>query len=139
MKLKNLFYVLLTLMCVAAVPAVAQESTEATEGAPMVITLDEALQIALSDNPTVKVADKTIEKKQYAKGDTEGPIIELVDNMFNDAHEMRASDIPIRSARRPYRKILREYSSSSSLLLKTKVERRTPSTLKPIYYIKCVP
>ena len=67
MKLKNLFYVLFTLMCVAAVPAVAQESTEATEGAPMVITLDEALQIALSDNPTVKVADKTIEKKQYAK------------------------------------------------------------------------
>ena len=35
------------------------------------------------------------EKKQYAKGDTEGPIIELVDNMFNDAHEMRASDIHI--------------------------------------------
>lgn len=67
MKLKNLFYVLFTLMCVTAVPAVAQESTEATEGAPMVITLDEALQIALSDNPTVKVADKTIEKKQYAK------------------------------------------------------------------------
>ncbi|MBO7331558.1 MAG: TolC family protein, partial [Alistipes sp.] len=67
MKLKNLFYVLLTLMCVAAVPTMAQESTEATEGAPMVITLDEALQIALSDNPTVKVADKTIEKKQYAK------------------------------------------------------------------------
>ena len=35
------------------------------------------------------------EKKEYAKGDTEGPIIELVDQMFNDAHEMRASDIHI--------------------------------------------
>ncbi len=69
MKLKNLFYVLLTLMCVTAVPAVAQENTEATES-PVVLTLDEALQIALSDNPTVKVADKTIEKKQYAKKGT---------------------------------------------------------------------
>ena len=69
MKLKNLFYVLLTLMCVTAVPAVAQENTEATES-PVVLTLDEALQIALSDNPTVKVADKTIQKKQYAKKGT---------------------------------------------------------------------
>lgn len=35
------------------------------------------------------------EKKTYAKGDTEAPIIELVDDMFNEAHEMRASDIHI--------------------------------------------
>lgn len=35
------------------------------------------------------------EKKEFAKGDTEGPLIELVDNMFNEAHEMRASDIHI--------------------------------------------
>ncbi len=44
----------------------------------------------------MKALDKYYpEKKQFAKGDTEGPIIELVDNMFNDAHEMRASDIHI--------------------------------------------
>ena len=35
------------------------------------------------------------EKKQYAKGDSEAPIIELIDNMFNEAHEMRASDLHI--------------------------------------------
>ncbi|MBQ8900791.1 MAG: Flp pilus assembly complex ATPase component TadA, partial [Akkermansia sp.] len=35
------------------------------------------------------------EKKQPAKGDSEAPIIELIDNMFNEAHEMRASDIHI--------------------------------------------
>ena len=35
------------------------------------------------------------EKKAYAKGDGEAPIIELVDNMFNEAHEMRTSDIHI--------------------------------------------
>ena len=44
----------------------------------------------------MKALDKYYpEKKQFAKGDTEGPIIELVDNMFNEAHEMRASDIHI--------------------------------------------
>ena len=35
--------------------------------APLVITLDQALQIALSENVSVKVADKEIERTQYAK------------------------------------------------------------------------
>lgn len=35
------------------------------------------------------------EKKKVGKGDGEAPIIELIDDMFNEAHEMRASDIHI--------------------------------------------
>ncbi len=70
MKLKNLFYVLVAFMCATAVPAMAQENTQANGEAPLVLTLDEALQIALSENPTVKVADQTIEKKEYAKKGT---------------------------------------------------------------------
>ena len=35
------------------------------------------------------------EKKKVGKGDSEAPIIELIDDMFNEAHEMRASDIHI--------------------------------------------
>ena len=74
MKLKNLFFALVTLVCVATVPAVAQENVEAApatqQDAPLVLTLDEALQIALSENPTVKIADKTIEAKKYAKKGT---------------------------------------------------------------------
>ncbi|MBR5333679.1 MAG: TolC family protein [Alistipes sp.] len=67
MKLKNLFYALVTLMCVTAVPTMAQENVEASQNKPLVLTLEDALKIALSENPTVKVADKTIQKKQYAK------------------------------------------------------------------------
>lgn len=49
-----------------------------------------------SEQGLTKALDKYYpEKKQFAKGDTEGPIIELVDGMFNDAHNMRASDIHI--------------------------------------------
>ena len=74
MKLKNLFFALVTLVCVAAVPAQAQENVETApatqQDAPLVLTLDEALQIALSENPTVKIADKTIEAKKYAKKGT---------------------------------------------------------------------
>ncbi|MBE6198711.1 MAG: TolC family protein [Rikenellaceae bacterium] len=70
MKLKNLFYAFVALVCVTAVPAVAQENTEAAASTPLVLTLDEALQIALSENPTVKIADQTIEKKKYAKKGT---------------------------------------------------------------------
>ena len=49
-----------------------------------------------SEQGLKKALDKYYpEKTKFAKGDTEGPIIELVDNMFNEAHEMRASDIHI--------------------------------------------
>ena len=71
MKLKNLFFALMALVCVSAVPTMAQEKTEvasSTEQAPLVLSLDEALQIALSENPTVKIADRTIEAKKYANG-----------------------------------------------------------------------
>ena len=68
MKLRNLFYLLMTLMCVVAVPVSAQETAATVQqGEPLVLSLEEALKIALSENPTVKIADKTIEIKKYAK------------------------------------------------------------------------
>ena len=71
MKLKNLFFMLMALMCVMVAPVEAQENAEAAkQEAPIVLTLDEALQIALSENPTVKIADKTIQAKKYAKKGT---------------------------------------------------------------------
>ncbi|MDO5497095.1 MAG: TolC family protein [Alistipes sp.] len=73
--MKNLFYTLLTLVCVSvAVPSLAQET--ATESATeqesqvLMLSLEDALRIALSENPTVKIADKTIEAKKYAKRGT---------------------------------------------------------------------
>ncbi|MDF9828770.1 TolC family protein [Parabacteroides sp. PF5-6] len=44
-------------------------STRAQEQT-IVLTLDKALEIAMSENPTVKVADQEIEKKKYAKKGT---------------------------------------------------------------------
>ncbi len=73
MKLKNLFFALVALVCVATVPAVAQETAQtapAKQDGALVLTLDDALQIALSENPTVKLADRTIEAKKYAKKGT---------------------------------------------------------------------
>ena len=49
-----------------------------------------------SDSGLKKAIDKYYpEKINIGKGDSEAPIIELIDNMFNEAHEMRASDIHI--------------------------------------------
>ena len=73
MKLKNLFFTLVTLACVAVVPAMAQETAEATpssEQGTLMLTLDDALKIALSESPTVQIADQTIEAKKYAKKGT---------------------------------------------------------------------
>ena len=58
--------------------AKAQDKPAAIE-----ITLDRAIEIALSENPTVKVADLEIEKKKYAKKSNQSalyPQIDLVGN-----------------------------------------------------------
>ncbi len=71
MKLKNLFFTLLAMVSVATVSATTQENGAATTASePLVLTLEQALQIALSESPTVKIADKTIETKKYAKKGT---------------------------------------------------------------------
>ena len=50
MKLKNLFFALVTLVCVTAVSVQAQENVEAApatqQDAPLVLTLEQALEIA---------------------------------------------------------------------------------------------
>ena len=71
MKLKNLFFTLLAMVSVATVSATTQENGAAAPASePLVLTLEQALQIALSESPTVKIADQTIEAKKYAKKGT---------------------------------------------------------------------
>ena len=57
---------MIILVSVLAVAAPQVDSVQASEK-PTEITLEQALQIALSENIAVKVADKEIERTQYAK------------------------------------------------------------------------
>ena len=50
-----------------------------TVGAPVVITLEQALQIALSENLSVKVADMEIRRTEYAKKSTYSSLFPQVD------------------------------------------------------------
>ena len=71
--MKNLFSTLLTLLCVAvAVPTMAQEtaSEPQQDAQVLMLTLEDALRIALEENPTVQIADQTVEAKKYAKRGT---------------------------------------------------------------------
>lgn len=66
---------LLALVCVGTSPVVAQQQgieprTVAAQNGPLMLTLDQALSIALEENPTVRIADQTIEVKKYAKRGT---------------------------------------------------------------------
>ena len=56
-------------------PVCAQE----TEGSPTVLTLDQAIQIALSENIAVRVADKDIERAEYARKGTYASLFPQVD------------------------------------------------------------
>ena len=53
----------------------AQEKEDST----LVLTLDKAIQIALSENPTVKIADVEIQKKQYAKKSVQASLYPEID------------------------------------------------------------
>ena len=61
--------------------ASVQQILEAADSSdvPVVITLDQALQIALSENIAVKVADKEIERTKYAKRGTYAALFPQID------------------------------------------------------------
>lgn len=60
MSKKMMLIVGTMLSALSFLPGQAQE-------APLVLTLEQALEIALSENPTVKVAEQEIEKTEYAR------------------------------------------------------------------------
>ena len=71
----KVLYVLLTLVLTIA----GLSTVEAQEVDSLEIDLATALNIALSENPTVKVADMEIEKKQYAKKTAYGALLPQMD------------------------------------------------------------
>ncbi len=64
----------------ASFSASAQESADVVaEEAPVVITLEQALEIALSENVSVKVADMEIKRTEYAKKGTYASLFPQID------------------------------------------------------------
>jgi outer membrane protein TolC len=59
--MKRLIISILTLVTIASLPVFAQAQE------PLRLTLDQALEIALSESNTIKIADMTVEKTGYAK------------------------------------------------------------------------
>lgn len=48
---------------------------------PISLTLERALEIAMSENPTIKIADRDIEKQEYAKKEAWGSLIPTLDGV----------------------------------------------------------
>ena len=65
------------LFCAALLASPAD--TAAVETAPTVITLEQALQIALSESPTVKIADKEVERTGYSRKGTYSALFPTID------------------------------------------------------------
>ncbi|MBQ2419746.1 MAG: TolC family protein, partial [Alistipes sp.] len=71
---------LLMLGFVASVFAVsAQEQQASQPEQKLVLSLEQALEIALSENPTIKIADQQIEIKRYAKQGTYASLYPQID------------------------------------------------------------
>lgn len=73
---KKLFVFLLAGLCMVGQQTSAQETGSA---APTVLSLDEAIRIALSENASVKVADKEIERSEYARKGSYAALFPSVD------------------------------------------------------------
>ena len=67
---------------VSALPLVAQDNGTA-QPSPKVISLDQAIEIALSENASVKVADMEIERTGYARKGTYSSLFPQVDGNAN--------------------------------------------------------
>ena len=66
--MKRLVFRVLTLVTIAAVPmAVKAQDSSSTGSGTLRLTLNDALEIALSENNTIKIADMTVEKTGYAQ------------------------------------------------------------------------
>lgn len=72
MSKKMMLIVGTLLSALSFLPGQAQE-------APLVLTLEQALEIALSENPTVKVAEQEIEKTEYARKGTYAALFPQID------------------------------------------------------------
>lgn len=62
-----------------ATAVIAAPAAQVQEQTPAVITLEQALEIALSENVSVKVADKEIERSEYAKKGTYASLFPQID------------------------------------------------------------
>lgn len=62
-----------------ATAVIAAPVAQAQEQMPSVITLEQALEIALSENVSVKIADKEIERSEYAKKGTYASLFPQID------------------------------------------------------------
>ena len=70
---------LLSLLLTVVLGFTGLTTVEAQQTDSLEIDLTTALNIALSENPTVKVADMEIEKKQYAKKSAYGALLPQMD------------------------------------------------------------
>ncbi|MEA4917565.1 TolC family protein [Proteiniphilum sp.] len=74
MNLRSVILLCVLLPGLAGIPTVKAQQTDSLQ-----IDLNRALEIALSENPTVKVADMEITKKQYAKKSAYGALMPQMD------------------------------------------------------------
>ncbi|MDR0832808.1 MAG: TolC family protein [Candidatus Symbiothrix sp.] len=64
---KKMTVMAITAMCVFSSLSAQNVATQQVSAAPLTLSLEDAITIALSDNPTIKIADQEIERVDYSK------------------------------------------------------------------------
>lgn len=92
-KVKRLFLSFGTLF-VGVLSALAQDSGEGRIGT-MNLTLEKAIEIALAENPTIKVADKEIELKKVADTEAWQALLPTLDGTLSFSHSIKVAEMKI--------------------------------------------
>lgn len=79
MKMKKVKRLASTLIVVIGVFAGQTLSAQSADAGALKLTLNDALEIALSENPTIQIADQEITKQQYAKKGTYASLFPQID------------------------------------------------------------
>ncbi|MCQ2258264.1 MAG: TolC family protein [Bacteroidaceae bacterium] len=92
-KVKRLFVGVGALLA-SVLTAEAQDSGEATIGS-MDLTLKKAIEIALAENPTIKVADKDVELKKVADKEAWQALLPTLDGTLSFSHSIKVAEMKI--------------------------------------------
>lgn len=88
-RIKKTITLLLTVLCVDVIGLSAQEMPKQAD--TLYVTLSKALEIALSENPTIKIADKEVERTSYAKKEAIGNLIPNVSGSVSYSRTLKDS------------------------------------------------
>lgn len=85
------------LAALASCAAAVLGAQEPTQPQTITLTLDQAIEIALNENPTIRIADMEIERQDYVRKETVGNLLPSLSGSGQYSYANQAEDVQERA------------------------------------------